>query len=324
MLPFPILDSFIMFFIYGIIGWVIEVIYYGVTEGHFINRGFLNGPLCPVYGIGFYGVIWFFTPYVDNFPLLFFGSSLIATFVELCAGVLLYHTFHLRWWDYTEYRYNFHGYICVRFAIYWGIACSLGMYVLDPSVRWIIRHMNHMARLSTVVILCIILGIDIVVSVCTYIGFNKRVRFIGSISGGIRKTSDTIGSGIYNTIDTLMSKTLPAVETTQQNYSEFRELYAKHRAEEKELSARHRKEERELLASYVASGKVTIVKTRDAAGRKIANTWRAVRKADIRVLANIRTNRRDDNNEIIKYMKEHYDDSFAMEDTFIKQQGEPK
>ena len=320
MLPFPFLDSMIMFFIYGFIGWIIEVIYYGVTEGHFINRGFLNGPLCPVYGIGFYGVIWFFTPFIEDFPILFFGSSFIATFVELWAGIILYHTFHLRWWDYSDYKYNFHGYICVRFAIYWGVACSLGMYVLDPSVRWIISHMNHMARLWTVLILSAILAVDIIVSVATYIGFNKRLRFISSISGGIRKTSDTIGSGIYNTVDMVRAKTMPAVESTTQSYSEFRTLYEKHRAEEKKLAQAHRKEERELLLSYMESGKDSFIKTRDAAGRKIANTWKAVRRADIRVLSTIRTNKRDTNDEIIRYMKDHFDDTFDIEESMLREE----
>ena len=103
LLPFPLDVSLMMFFIYGFIGWVVEVIYYGVTEGKFINRGFLNGALCPVYGIGFYCVIWFFRPFADSFPMLFFGSAIVCTTVEFIAGVILYVIFHLRWWDYSDY-----------------------------------------------------------------------------------------------------------------------------------------------------------------------------------------------------------------------------
>ena len=96
MLPFPLDVSLMMFFIYGFIGWVVEVIYYGITEGKFINRGFLNGALCPVYGIGFYCVIWFFRPIMDSFPMLFFGSAIVCTTVELIAGAILYaiQTYH--------------------------------------------------------------------------------------------------------------------------------------------------------------------------------------------------------------------------------------
>ena len=123
-----------MFFIYSFIGWIVEVVYYGVTEGQFINRGFLNGPICPVYGLAFYTALYFFEPLKDNVGVIFFGAATACTVVELIAGVILYHIFHLRWWDYTNYKLNFRGFICLRFYIYWGIAGTLGMYVLHPAV----------------------------------------------------------------------------------------------------------------------------------------------------------------------------------------------
>ena len=309
-LPFPFIDSMIMFFIYGFVGWVVEVIYYGITEGKFINRGFLNGPHCPVYGLGFYGVVWFFAPMMDNFPLLFFGSSMIATTVELLAGVILYWIFHLRWWDYSDYKYNFKGFICLRFAIYWGIACSLGMYLLFPTVNEIISHTPVPVRTGVVICLSLLLIVDLIVSVASIFEFNKKVRFVSSISGGLRKASDTIGSQIYGTVDTIVTKTTPAVETTTASYNEFRDLYTKHRAEEKELARKNRAEERELLGSYVTSGKKTFVKTRDAAGEKIVATFGKIKASELRLISIIRTNKSDDYDETIRYLKDHYDDSY--------------
>ncbi|MBR2821652.1 MAG: putative ABC transporter permease, partial [Clostridiales bacterium] len=137
-LPYPFVESYLMFFIYSFTGWVIEVIYYGLTEGKFINRGFLAGPLCPVYGLGFYAAIWIFEPLNDSFFIIFFGMATACTLVKLIAGVILYHTFHMRWWDYSDYKFNFRGYICLRFYVYWGIAASLGIYVLHPAVKWLI------------------------------------------------------------------------------------------------------------------------------------------------------------------------------------------
>ncbi|MBO4637561.1 MAG: putative ABC transporter permease [Clostridiales bacterium] len=311
-LPFPFVDSMIMFFIYGVVGWVVEVIYYGITEGKFINRGFLNGPLCPVYGIGFYGVIWFFLPFLNNFPVLFFGSALVCTIVELIAGVVLYWIFHLRWWDYSDYRFNFHGFICVRFSIYWGIACSLGMFLLHPAVMKVISFMNRPVRLGFVFTFSSILIIDIIVSVFTIIGFNKKVAFISGISGGIRKSSDYVGSKIYDTVDTIVTKTTPAVNATTTRYAEFTAMYGAHRTEEKELAAKHRAEERELLASYMSTGKETFAKTRDAAGKKIRNTFLRLAPYEVKMLGALQTNTEDENEEIIRYLKEHFDDNFPV------------
>lgn len=307
-LPFPFLDSMIMFYVYGFIGWIVEVIYYGVTEEKFINRGFLNGPHCPVYGIGFYGVIWFFRPFVHNFPLLFFGSAFIATTVELIAGVVLYAIFHMRWWDYSDYKFNFHGFICLRFFIYWGLACSLGMYMLHPTVMYMIGHTTQPIRVVVVSVLSMLLVIDIIVTVTSIFRLSDKVKFIGNISGGIRLVSDKIGSQIYGTVDNIMTTTTPVVETTNKSYAEFREMYSRHREEEKELSKKHRAEERELLGSYVDIGKQGLAKTKDAAGAKIGSMLGTLKSSEIRILSILRPGRGDDNDETIRYLQDQLED----------------
>ena len=307
-LPFEFTDSMIMFYIYGFIGWIVEVIYYGVTEEKFINRGFLNGPHCPVYGIGFYGVIWFFRPFVHNFPLLFFGSAFIATTVELIAGVVLYWIFHMRWWDYSDYKFNFHGFICLRFFIYWGLACSLGMYMLHPAVMRIIGFMSSPVKRVIVSTFSMILVLDIVVTVTSIFRLSDKVKFIGNISGGIRLVSDKLGSQIYGTVDNIVTTTTPVVETTNKSYSEFREMYSKHREEEKELSKKHRAEERELLGSYVDIGKQGLVKTKDAAGAKIGTILDTIKGSELRILSILRPGHGDDNDETIRYLQDQLED----------------
>ena len=307
-LPFEFTDSMIMFYIYGFIGWIVEVIYYGVTEEKFINRGFLNGPHCPVYGIGFYGVIWFFRPFVHNFPLLFFGSAFIATAVELVAGVVLYAIFHMRWWDYSEYKLNFHGFICLRFFIYWGLACSLGMYMLHPAVMKILGWMSSPVKRVIVSTFSMILILDIVVTVTSIFRLSDKVKFIGNISGGIRMVSDKLGSQIYDTVDNIVTTTTPVVETTNKSYAEFREMYSKHREEEKELSKKHRAQERELLGSYVDIGKKGLVKTKDAAGAKIGTIMDSIKGSELRILSILRPGHGDVNDETIRYLQDQLDD----------------
>ena len=312
MLPFPFDVSLMMFFIYGFIGWVVEVIYYGITEGRFINRGFLNGALCPVYGIGFYCVIWFFRPFMDSFPMLFFGSAIVCTTVELIAGVILYAIFHLRWWDYSEYRLNFKGFICLRFAIYWGIACSLGMYMLHPAVQKLINSIHPTARLVILFVMIVITGIDMIVTVTAIIGFNKKVRFLNSVSGAFRKPSDKIGSSIYGTVDTIVTKTAPAVALTQSDYSEFRDTFAAHRKAERELARKNRAEERALLARYASEGKQGIVNTSKAASKAAVDKSKAAMNKvknilpEAKLALRIRMNKNDENADTIRMLQQHY------------------
>lgn len=314
MLPFPLDVSLFMFFVYGLIGWIVEVIYYGITEGRFINRGFLNGPLCPVYGIGFYCVIWFFRPFMSSFPLLFFGSAIVCTTVELLAGVILYAIFHLRWWDYSDYRLNFKGFICVRFAIYWGIACSLGMYMLHPAVLTVATSIPKPALYTLLVVLCILTFIDIIVTVTAIVGFNEKVRFLSSMSGGLRKYSDKLGSSIYGTVDTIKTKTTPAIAMTQNDYNEFREVFSAHRKAEKELSKKNRAEERALLAKYANEGRQGIVNTSKAASKAAVDKSKAaVNKVkniipEAKLALRIRMNKDDENAESIRVLQQHYVD----------------
>lgn len=302
-LPFPLTDSLLMFYIYGFIGWIVEVCYYGITEGKFINRGFLNGPLCPVYGIGFYGVIWFFQPFLDSFPMLFFGSAIVCTMVELLAGVILYAIFRLRWWDYSNYRLNFHGFICVRFSIYWGIACSLGMYMLHPAVMHLIFNIPKYVKYAVLGCFTTLMVIDIIVTVTAIVGFNKKVRLLAEISGGIRKYSDKIGSSIYGTVDTIKTKTAPAVEMTTADYTQFREVYTGNRKEERELYRKHREQERELLAKYVKEGRQGITKTSKEAFNSVK-----LLLPEMKLASRIRFGKNDENAETIRMLKAHYSD----------------
>ena len=250
-----------MFFIYSFIGWVIEVIYYGITEGKFINRGFLAGPLCPVYGLGFYAAIWAFEPFTGNFMIIFFGMATACTVVELIAGIILYHTFHMRWWDYSDYKLNFKGYICLRFFIYWGIAASLGIYVLHPAVKWVIAHINFPFRIGILIFFTVILIADIVTTLITIVGFKKKFASMEKLVTGTKAVSDKIGSQIYGAVDTLVTVSEP----TRVHYEQYRKLLADNRQAEKELAAQHRAEEKAFASQFTAAEKESLRLAKDQA-----------------------------------------------------------
>ena len=189
MFQFSLIDSIAMFFIYAFVGWVVEVIYYGINEGKFVNRGFLNGPLCPVYGFGFYGVIVALTPVEDNFPMLFFGSMLITTVVEFLAGFILYKAFELRWWDYRDRKFNVLGFICLRFSIYWGIACSLAMKMLHPTVMFILEKCPFIIKIIALAVCAVLLVFDLFETIIAVIGFKKKIKVITDITGEIKSVS---------------------------------------------------------------------------------------------------------------------------------------
>ena len=101
-----------IFFIYAFLGWCTEVSYAALVTGTFVNRGFLNGPVCPIYGFGVVIVLTCLTPLAGSLPLLFLGSVVLTSALEWLTGFALEKLFHQRWWDYSDEPFNLSGYIC--------------------------------------------------------------------------------------------------------------------------------------------------------------------------------------------------------------------
>ena len=121
-----------IFIIYAFIGWCTEVSYAALDTGKFVNRGFLNGPYCPIYGCGVVIVVAILTPLKENLLILFAGSFLLTSVLEYITGYILEKVFHNKWWDYSDKPFNIKGYVCLKFSIYWGLACTFIMDIIHP------------------------------------------------------------------------------------------------------------------------------------------------------------------------------------------------
>ena len=131
---FSLYQVFAYFLIYSCIGWCLEVIYAAVTTGNLINRGFLNGPVCPIYGFGMVIVLFALTPLSHSLLLLYLGGVLLPSALELVGGWALYKLYHTRWWDYSDYPFNIGGYICLEFSLLWGVGTLIVMKLVHPII----------------------------------------------------------------------------------------------------------------------------------------------------------------------------------------------
>ena len=125
--PYHILAYFL---IYSCIGWCLEVIYAAATTGQLVNRGFLNGPVCPIYGFGMILVLFLLTPLQGSILLLYIGGVILPSALELVGGWLLYKVYHTRWWDYSDFPFNIGGYICLEFCLLWGVGTLVVLYAV--------------------------------------------------------------------------------------------------------------------------------------------------------------------------------------------------
>lgn len=130
--PIHLSYVFMLFLAYSLIGWIWETSYCSIRHGHFINRGFLRGPLCPVYGFGGMLIMYLLQPWAHTWIPLFFASMVIVSVLEYFTGWLLETLFHTRWWDYSNEKFNLHGRIFLGGAICFGVMGTLIAHFLHP------------------------------------------------------------------------------------------------------------------------------------------------------------------------------------------------
>ncbi|MBU5455114.1 putative ABC transporter permease, partial [Caproiciproducens sp. MSJ-32] len=158
---FHLYDLILLFFIYSFLGWCLEVSYAAIKTGKFVNRGFLYGTVCPIYGLGALIVIISLNPIKNNILLLFLASILLTSFLEFLAGFLLEKIFQNKWWDYSDLPYNLKGYICLKFSIYWGIACIFIIKFIQPFIYTLINAIPII--LGKIIIMLLILFIIVAI-----------------------------------------------------------------------------------------------------------------------------------------------------------------
>ena len=195
-----------IFIIYAFLGWCTEVAYAAVDTGKFVNRGFLNGPYCPIYGCGIVIVVSILTPIKDNLFVLFFGSLLLTTVLEFLTGFLLEKIFHNKWWDYSDYPFNIKGYVCLKFSLYWGLACTFVMDIIHPMIYKLISILPFLAGMIILLVVMVIFTTDIVISVLTILKLNQRLKSMDDIAKRIHNISDEIGEKVYKNVSTVMDK----------------------------------------------------------------------------------------------------------------------
>lgn len=215
----PTMVLLLLMAFYSALGWVLEVVYYTTLTGHFINRGFLNGPICPVYGFAFLTFVGLFQS-IDNWIILFFTSMLIATTVEFITGYLLERIFNDKWWDYSDEPFNIMGYICLKFSLMWGFACTFAVKIIHPVLVRFFSGLPFELSFALIIIIYTIAFSDLVVTVAALRKLQIQFSALNEIVERMRKISDFVGEEISE-------KTIDVLEKTEKGKEELEELKAK-------------------------------------------------------------------------------------------------
>lgn len=184
----PFHTVFFMFMVFSFVGWCSEVVYVGIlTEHKFVNRGFLHGPICPIYGCG--GLVILFLPkflYTTWAPL-FVASLILCSAVEYFASWMLEKMFHTLWWDYSHYKVNINGRICLLNAVLFGIMGVVAIHFVIPYVMLFINFLGDRIISHISLALGLVFTVDLIITVKRLVDFNVSLVHLKSMKENIKE-----------------------------------------------------------------------------------------------------------------------------------------
>ena len=169
---------FMLFIIYSFIGWSIEVVGKLIEKHKFINRGFLVGPICPIYGWGCIAIILLLSKYKSSPIVLFLMAIIICSILEYFTSYFMEKLFHVRWWDYTRRKYNINGRICAETMIPFGLLGCLVVYVVNPIFAGLLNKIPVNTLNILAIIIFTLYIIDNVVSLSVMFGFKGTLKTV--------------------------------------------------------------------------------------------------------------------------------------------------
>ena len=169
---------FLLFMLYSFFGWVIEMIVCTIADKKVVNRGFLIGPYCPIYGCGCLLIILLLRKYYNDGLVLFIMSVLLCSVLEYFTSYIMEKLFNARWWDYSDRKFNINGRICLETLVLFGILGLLLVYIINPFFTGLIDMMNNIVLIVVASVILVMYVVDICVSLKVISGFKKVARTI--------------------------------------------------------------------------------------------------------------------------------------------------
>ena len=209
---YTIYDYLGLFFLYAFLGWLLETTVAAVRKKHMVNRGFLNGPLCAIYGI----TAVFMTRYLyelQSSPVfLFLGCMIIATAAEWIAGHVLERIGHGKWWDYSNKKWNMDGYICLQYSVLWGILGVLALKFGNILGLTLLHLAPNGVMHITLWILFGVLVVDAIGSYAVLRHITKKMPRIAAMNDQIDAFTKRLSVRLYRYLEARVERAYPSVQ----------------------------------------------------------------------------------------------------------------
>lgn len=245
---------FLYFFFYAVLGWCSEVVYCSIPQKKFVNRGFLIGPYCPIYGVGAVILIGLLTPFLTN-PIFVFIIGVVSTSaLEYLTSWGMEKLFHATWWDYSSCRFNLNGRICLKNSVLFGIMSVVLLYIVHPITANFLNRLPTMATLITASILVCLMLIDLMISTIETIDLKNKIQRVSELAGTVTSDLRELGISSMAQLSEKLGDTRMAAEALRSNAAsslDDLEVRLNHLSENlREKKGLHRYAHRRLLGAF--------------------------------------------------------------------------
>lgn len=171
-----IINIIFMWFVYAFIGWIMETLYVSIPAGHFVERGFLRGPIIPIYAFGAYIVLYLLMPFGTH-PLYIFVFGVIATStLEYLTSFILEKLFNMKWWDYSKKKFNINGRICLKNSILFGLlSLALVLWIHPLIQQWTLKIPETLRTILCLIFLSIAL-LDFAFTLASMLNLRQKFK----------------------------------------------------------------------------------------------------------------------------------------------------
>ena len=169
---------FAYFVVYSFLGWICECVYCTVLDRHFVNRGFLNGPFCPIYGCGALAVLILLAPVINHLVFIFLSGAIAASIIEYITSYFLEKLLNLKLWDYSQHKLNINGRVCLKNSTLFGILSVLLVVFIHPGISQLIGEIPEKWLHNLTICFFIYFIIDTLASIHMFIRLKTKFEEI--------------------------------------------------------------------------------------------------------------------------------------------------
>lgn len=198
--------------IYSFIGWVLETAAGSIKSRKFVNRGFSTGPLCLVYGVSAVLLTLTMQELSEHFLALFFGCMTICTAVEWFTGKILERLNQHKWWDYSNKRWNFDGYICLQYSLLWGILGALSVRYFNYFLTLPFGMLPHLLQVILLLAAFVLMALDIVASLAAVLRMKREIAVAGKWHNQLTAWTQRLGLWIVGMVGRRIEKAYPMLK----------------------------------------------------------------------------------------------------------------